>query len=191
MNALMSTTGVFLYATNNPPAGFQLTVPATDLPRRLKIYLGLYRAQGMLHARLSDSSAVPYSDASVLRPDSNTKAVYTLVFASANPGANLVVTWTPAVVFDPSFGNVTWQAATLWQQPPQPILQVVSPPPAPNGFAVSFYAQTGTNYTVQFVDDLNSTNWQTLTNLAGPGAFALVTDPAIGPARRFYRVVAQ
>ena len=184
-------TGVFLYATNHPPAGFQLTVPATNLPRRLKVYAGLYRAQGRLDAWLSDFSAVPYSDSSVVRPDSNRRAVYTLVFASANPGANLVITWTPAAVFDPFFGNLTWQAATLWQQPPQPVLQVVSPPPVPNEFALSFYAQTAANYTVQYVDALGSTNWQGLTNFSGPGADALVADPLMGLTQRFYRVLVQ
>lgn len=188
--AFGSTTGVFLYATNNPPAGFQLTVPATNLLRHLSLYLGLYRAQGRLDAWLSDFSALPYSDSSVLQPDSNTRAVYTLAFASANPGVDLVVTWTPTVVFDALFGNLTWQAATLWERPPQPVLHVGSPPGA-SPFAFSFHAEVGASYTVLFADTLGSSNWQSLTNFPGTGTDVLVVDPGVGSSVRFYRVLVQ
>ena len=186
-----STAFICLYPTNTPPAGFQLTVPATNLLRRLKVYLGLYAAQGRLDARLSDFSALPYSDTSVFRTYGSAYAVYTFTFASANPGANLVVTWTPAAVYDPFYGNLTWQAATLWEQPPPPVLQVVSPPPVPDVFALSLYAHTGWVYTVQFLDALGSTNWQTLSNFPGESANVLITDPAPGPLQRFYRALVE
>jgi len=186
-----STAFICLYTTNTPTAGFQLTVPATNLLRRLKVYLGLYAARGRLDARLSDFSVLPYVDTSVAAAYGSAYAVYTFAFASANPGANLVVTWTPEVVFDRFYGNLTWQAATLWEQPPPPVLQVVSPPPAPNVFALSLYAQTGWVYTVQFLDALDSTNWQTLSNFPGESADVLVTDPAPGPLQRFYRALVQ
>jgi hypothetical protein len=186
-----STTGIFLYATNTPAAGFQLTVPATNVLRRLNVYVGLYAAQGRLDAALSDYSALPYSDSSLSKTYVNGYALYTLYFASPTPGASLVVTWAPVQTFDSFYGNLTWQAATLWQQPPQPLLWVVNPPPGSAQFALSFYAQTGVNYTVQFLDALGTTNWQVLTNFPGAGGNALVADPQIGPGQRFYRVIAQ
>lgn len=188
--AFSSTTGIFIYGTNDPPGGFQLTVPATNILRRLKVYAGLYGAQGKLTAWMSDWSAPPYCDSSLARVYDNGYAVYTLTFASANLGANLNLTWVPVVLFDANYGNVTWQAATLWQQPPPPVLQVVSPP-APNPFALSFYAEAGADYTVLFADAVDSTNWQTLTNFAGAGGNALIVDPGFGSSQRFYRVQVQ
>lgn len=54
----------------------------------------------------------------------------------------------------------------------------------------SFYGVLNTGYTVQYVDDLGSTNWLTLTNLTtstnGLGQF---TDPGPLPPQRYYRIV--
>jgi hypothetical protein len=186
-----SATGIFLFATNDPPAGFRLTVPATNSLRRLRVYLGLSAVHGRLDAWLDDFSALPYSDSSLYKGYDDACAVYTIQFASANAGARLVVTWTPAAVFNPFYGNLTWQAATLAELPPSPVLQVVAPPPIPGQFALSFLARTGVDYAVQYVDTLDSTNWQTLSNFPGQGSDVLVTDPAPGPWQRFYRVLAQ
>ena len=125
-----SATGVLLSVTNNPLTGFQLTVPATNRPRCLKVHVGLLFAQGKLDARLSDFSALPYSDASVFQPDDYGDAVYTLTFASPNPGANLIVTWTPAIVFNPFYADLRWQAATLTEQSSLPVLRLTCPPAA-------------------------------------------------------------
>jgi hypothetical protein len=112
-----STTGIFLYGTNNPPGGFQLTVPATNTLRWLKVYVGLYAAQARLDAWLSDFSAVPYSDASLSAAYQNAYAVYTFAFASTNPGTSLNLSWTPVTIYDANYGNLTWQAATLAEPP--------------------------------------------------------------------------
>jgi hypothetical protein len=112
-----SSTGNFLFVTNNPLAGYQLTVPATNRLRRLKVYLGLLDAQGTLDARLSDFSAMPYSDTSLVQPDDIAYGVYTLTFASANPGANLIVTWTAGLVLNPFYSELKWEAATLEEAP--------------------------------------------------------------------------
>ena len=186
-----SGTGVFLSVTNKPLTGFQLTVPATNRPRCLKVYVGLLFAQGQFDARLSDFSAIPYSDASVFQPDDLGDGSYTITFASPNPGANLIVTWTPAVVYNPFYADFRWQAVTLWEPPSRPVLRVIYPPPASNRFAFSFYARNGSNYTVQVLGALGSTNWQSLTNFTGTGADKLVTDHDLGPVRRFYRVLMQ
>ena len=54
----------------------------------------------------------------------------------------------------------------------------------------SFYGVLSTGYTVQYVDDMASTNWLTLTNIttsaSGLGQF---TDPGPLPPQRFYRIV--
>jgi hypothetical protein len=187
--AVGTDTGVFLYATNDPPAFFQLTVPATNLLRRLKVFVGLSRAQGRLDAWLSDFSALPYSDSSVLETYSDAGqicSVYTLTFASPNPGANLIVTWTPVASFDANFGNLTWQAATLSPPPPPPLLQVVNPPA--NQFTLWFYANAGANYAVLYSDSLSPSNWQALTNFPGADTNAFIVDPGMGSSHRFYRV---
>lgn len=192
--AFGTATGVYLYATNPPLPGFQLTVPATSTPRCLKVYLGLSYAQGRLEAWLSDFSALPYSDASLIQAENSDCAVYTLTFASPNPGADLVVRWTPAEIFHMFYANVNWQAATLSgaaAPPAPPRLRVVRPPSATNSCALAFSAPTGATYTVQWIAVLGSTNWQALTNLSGTGGDVVVTDPALGLSRRFYRVLVQ
>ena len=186
-----SPTGVYLSVTNNPLTGFQLTVPATNHLRRLKVYVGLLFSQGQLDAHLSDFSALPYSDASILQPDDYGDAAYTLTFASPNPGANLIVTWTPAIVLNPFYADFRWQAATLSEQPAPPVVRISCPPSAPDEFALSFYAQTGASYTVLCLDQFGSTNWQPLTNLTGTGAETLVIDHNLGSSGRFYRVLMQ
>jgi hypothetical protein len=186
-----SATGVFLSVTNNPLTGFQLTVPATSRLRCLKVYVGLLFAQGRFDARLSDFSAPPFSDASIFQPDDYGDAVYTLAFASRNPGANLIVTWTTAIVCNPFYADLRWQSATLSEQASPPMLYLVQPPPGPGRFALSFHAEAGTNYIVLYADSLGSSNWQALTNVTGSGADVLVTDPALGRSQRFYRVLAQ
>ena len=186
-----SGTGVFLSITKNPLTGFQLTVPATNHPHCLKVYVGLLFAQGRFEARLSDFSATPYSDASIFQSDDLGDGNYAITFASPNLGANLIVTWTPAVVYNPFYADLRWQAVALWEPTSRPVLRVIYPPPAPNKFAMSFFAHTGATYTVQFGTNSASTNWQTLTNFVGTGTDKLVVDPGLGASRRFYRVGVQ
>jgi hypothetical protein len=186
-SAQNSPTGIFIYGTNDPPVGFQLTVPATNSLRWLKVYVGLYAAQGRLDARLTDFGAPPYSDSSLFAAYQNGYAVYTFAFASSNPGTSLNLTWLPTAIFDPNYGNLTWQAATLSEPP---ILHIVGPSET-NQVGLSFHAEVGPQYTVLYAPSLSVTNWQVLTNFAGAGADVLVVDPAIGSAQRFYRVLVQ
>ncbi len=92
---------------------FALTVPAGTVPKRLKVYVGIYGAQGRLEAALSDGSGPPYYDSSLASAYNNAYAVYTLTFSSREPAANLEVRWTSTTLFDSAYGNVTWQAAAL------------------------------------------------------------------------------
>jgi hypothetical protein len=59
-----------------------------------------------------------------------------------------------------------------------------------NGFALSWSALLDRNYTVQYNGDLNTTNWQTLTNLTTATPEITVFDPAAPTGtNRFYRVL--
>ena len=58
-----------------------------------------------------------------------------------------------------------------------------------NGFALCWSALLNRNCTVQYKGNLNSTNWQTLTNLTTTAPEITVFDPATtSGANRFYRV---
>ena len=76
---------------------------------------------------------------------------------------------------------------------PRPVL-VIGAMPAGSGLGLSFRAESGINYTVQFTNDLlgavGSSNWPTLTNIIGTGAITNILDPGLGEVRRYYRVVA-
>lgn len=182
-----STTGIFVYGAGK---GFQLTVPATNTVRRLKVYLGLYGAWGKFEAALSDGSGPWYSDTSLANPYNNAYGVYTIDFASPSPSANLVVRWTSIESFDRSYGNVTWQAATLASIITPPTLEVLRPL-SPDEFVFSFPTQPGFNYTVLSCDSLELQNWQAVTNLIGQGETAWITNSPPPPSTRFYRLQAQ
>ena len=93
--------------------GFLLSVPADSQARTLKVYVGLYAAQGVFQAYLSDFSAPAFTDSSLSSFYDNLYAVYTLNYAAASAGQSLRVTYTAKTLFDADFGNVTLQAATL------------------------------------------------------------------------------
>src|SRR5712692_1227285 len=109
-SATNSTTGVFITGTTN---GFEIQAPADTTPRRLKVYVGLYGAQGNFQAFLGDFSAPAYTDTSLNNVFKNSYAVYTLDYAAASAGQNLIVQYRSLTLYDQDFGNVTLQAATL------------------------------------------------------------------------------
>jgi hypothetical protein len=104
-------TGVFL---TNFSSGFQLTLPADNTPRLLRLYVGAYAARGRLLAYLSDFSAQPYIDKSIFDAGwDNEYAVYSIAYRAASPGQQLIVSYHSVEVLDGAWGNVTLQAATL------------------------------------------------------------------------------
>ncbi len=109
-SATNSTTGVFITGTTN---GFEIQASADTTPRRLKVFVGLYGAQGNFQAFLSDFSAPAYTDTSLNDVFGNSYAVYTLDYAAASAGQKLIVQYRSLVLYDLDFGNVTLQAATL------------------------------------------------------------------------------
>ena len=60
--------------------GFQITVPADTTQRTLKLYIGLWSAQGRLEVSLSDGSAAPYVDTSLTNSSATSNRVYTLTY---------------------------------------------------------------------------------------------------------------
>ena len=108
-SASNTTTGVYLTGSGN---GFRLTVPADTTARTLKLYVGLWAAQGRLEASLSDGSAAAFVDTSVINQTDTSNAVYTLNYQAGSSGQTLTLRWTVNASFN-TFGNVTLQAATL------------------------------------------------------------------------------
>jgi hypothetical protein len=106
-SATGTTTGIFARGLDN---GFQLTVPADVTARTLTLFVGVWRAQGQLVARLSDLSAPDYVDGSLVNLSSTAVGRYTLTFQAATPGQILTVTFRQVSNTD---GNVTLQAAAL------------------------------------------------------------------------------
>jgi len=107
-----STTSTAVYQMGQG-AGFQITVPADTTLRTLKLYLGLWAAQGKLEATLSDSSAPAFVNTSLANQADTSNAVYTLAYRASQAGQSLTVRWTIQTAYHASWGNVTLQAATL------------------------------------------------------------------------------
>ncbi|HTI97983.1 MAG TPA: hypothetical protein VL527_03690 [Dongiaceae bacterium] len=185
--ATNSTTGVFLDGLDN---GFSITVPATNELLRLKVFVGLYGAQGRLDAWLGDGSVPPFSDDTLYSAYGNAYRVYLLTFAAPHPGTLLHVQWTAEQLFDPSYGNVTWQAATLGPPPPPPLLQATGPP-APDGWALQFNSEPGVSYQVLFSDTSAPFVWQPLTNVWGAAGSQLIQVPMTSDPQRFFKLEVQ
>src|SRR6185436_14754959 len=104
------TKGVFTTGMTN---GFEITAPADTTSRTLKVYVGLYAAEGNFQAWLSDFSGVAYTSTTLSNYFGNAYGVFTLTYAAASPGQTLHVRYRSSKLFDQDFGNVTLQAATL------------------------------------------------------------------------------
>jgi hypothetical protein len=186
VQATDSPTGVYIVGQDS---GFVLTSPADTTARRLKLYVGGYGMQASFQAWLSDFSAPAYSDNSVSNVFNDSYAVYTLDYAAGSAGQSLIVQYQVDTLFDPEFGNVTLQAATLSGPPPPPPLAIVHPVLAAEGFRFEFPTETGKSYSVQFAPSLDPPiDWQSFTNVAGNGSLATVMDANPSGKKRFYRV---
>jgi len=101
--------GIWTMGLNN---GFQVTVPASMTSTTLKLYVGLWAAQGRFEASLSDNSAPAVVDTSVINTADTSNRVFTVRFQSASAGQSLTIKWTNNATFNGG-SNVTLQAATL------------------------------------------------------------------------------
>ncbi|MFB3904696.1 MAG: peptidoglycan DD-metalloendopeptidase family protein [Acidobacteriota bacterium] len=108
-SASNTPTGVYRIGQGS---GFQLTVLADTTVRTLRLYVGVWAAQGRLEATLSDGSAPGLVDTSVINQTATSNGFYTLTYQAGTAGQSLRIRWTVHANFDP-FGNVTLQAATL------------------------------------------------------------------------------
>jgi len=118
-SATNTTTGIWV---NNVGNGFKITVPADTTSRTLKVYVGIWRSQGVLNASLSDNSAPVFTDGTLVNQGNASIAVYTINYKAASAGQKLTVTYTVLTSYYTT-GNVTLQAATL--------VGPVLPPPPP------------------------------------------------------------
>jgi hypothetical protein len=108
-SATSTSTGIWIQSLNN---GFQITAPADMVSRTLRVYLGLWKAQGQVQASLSNGSAPTYTDTSFTNTAGTSNRVYTFNYTASASGQTLTVRYTVLNSFDP-FGNVTLAAATL------------------------------------------------------------------------------
>jgi hypothetical protein len=156
-------TGVFITGATN---GFELILPADTSTRTVKIYVGLYAAKARFQAWLSDFSAQAYADTSLSNFYGNAYAAYTLSYSAASAGQTLTVRFAAKEIYDPDYGNVTMQAAslvggTVANSPPS--VAITNPTngtvlTAPASFSLSATASDndGTVDQVQFFDGSDS-----------------------------------
>ncbi len=111
-SAVATKTGVFI---GGATSGFRITAPADTNSRMLKVYVGLYGAQGKFQAYLSDQSAPAYTDSSLrsLTVYDSAYTNYTLDYRAASAGQMLIVEFTGRTLFDADYGNVSLAAVTL------------------------------------------------------------------------------
>jgi hypothetical protein len=175
-----TTTGIFITGWTN---GFELRVPAATVLRRLKVYAGLYGAQGSFQAFLSDCSAPAYADTGALNVWGDSYNVYTLDFMAAEPGQFLTVRYRSMFLFDAVFGNVTLQAGTL-----QSVGPVVRDPGwCLDGVTFSFGTEPGRTYVVEVADSVISPVWSPVITIIGSGKVVSILD-YVHSRQGFYRV---
>jgi hypothetical protein len=178
---------VFINGLTN---GFQFAAPADTNQRTLRVYVGLYGAQGKFQAWLTDFSGPAFVDTTLSNQFNNSYACYTINYAAALANQQLMVRYTTQDLFDSDYGNITLQAGTLQgPQPPTPVT-LLNPARLLEAFAFSFASVANAPYAVQFTPSLAPTNWQTFLNLTGDGGSLSVTD-ALTTTQRFYRVLSQ
>jgi hypothetical protein len=181
-----ATRGVFSTGVTN---GFEITVPADPTPRTLKIYVGLYGAQGNLQAWLSDFSSKAYTDTSLSNYFDNAYGVYALTYSAASSGQALHVRYRSLNLFDQDFGNVTLQAATLTMDSGgNQSVTLLNPVWDGVAFTFSFVSQAGRTYEAQFSDALDPDDWRLLKTLTGNGSTLTVTNAGPASGQQFYRV---
>ncbi|MCX6926671.1 MAG: hypothetical protein NT154_26220 [Verrucomicrobia bacterium] len=67
-------------------------------------------------------------------------------------------------------------------------VQIMGPALSGGDLVFSFATATNQSYTVQFNDDLATTNWLLQTNLTGTGSLLYFTSPVTNAPQRFFRV---
>lgn len=109
--ATNTATGVFINGVAGN--GFEITVPADTNLKTLKLYVGLWYAQGKVEATLTDGSVPIFTDSALSNNAGTSNGVYTIRFKAASAGQTLRVRYTLLTNHYAPYGNVTLQAATL------------------------------------------------------------------------------
>jgi len=183
-----TNVGVYLNGRTN---GFEFTAPADTNMRTLRVYAGLYGAQGNFQAWLSDFSGRAFTDTTLSNVFGNSYAVYTLNYAAASAGQQLHVRWTVQNLFDVDYGNVTLAAATLQGPAAASPVHLLNPKLIGNTFVFSFASESSHNYAAQVTPSLSPVAWQTFTNISGTGGNIFVTNIIGSASQRFYQVLTQ
>ncbi|BCY07991.1 hypothetical protein L3i22_030790 [Actinoplanes sp. L3-i22] len=109
-----TTSGVRTCGAGN---GFTLSAPATPEPRKLRLYLGVSGAEGLLKLKLTTGSLITGGDSVTSRiveeKSSMTTAKYTISYRSTKPG-KISIEWITEKSFDSDCGGVALEAATLF-----------------------------------------------------------------------------
>jgi uncharacterized repeat protein (TIGR01451 family) len=93
--------------------GFEITVPADTNLKTVKVYVGVWYAQGKLEATLSDGSAPAFVDNSMNKNNGASSGLYTITYKAAASGQNLKIRFTILNQYFSPNGNVAWEAVTL------------------------------------------------------------------------------
>jgi hypothetical protein len=183
-----TNVGVFIMGVTN---GFEFSAPADTNARTLRIYAGLYGAQGNFQAWLSDFSGRAFTDMTLSNVFGNSYVVYTLNYAATTNSQRLFVRYTLQNAFDFDFGNVTLQAATLQGPPFRPPALLTDPHWSDGVFQFSFQTASNCSYAAQSTPWFPAGSWQTFSNISGTGGRVTVFAPAGGSPAQFYRVLTQ
>jgi len=100
-----NTKGVYVSGVGN---GYSVTVPAGTTARTVTVFVGGWASSGTFKAHLSDGSAADFTNTTTVATGQYVRS-YTLTFAAASAGKQLVLTWVQAG----TTGNVTLNGVAL------------------------------------------------------------------------------
>jgi hypothetical protein len=103
-----TTTGVYVTGIHN---GVHVTVPAENMPRHVRFYVGGYKSVGQVQISLSDGSAPAVEDHSYGSINDHFNVVYDVEYEAGSANQTLLLSWT--MMAGDNLGNVTLQSATL------------------------------------------------------------------------------
>ena len=179
-------TGIYVTGLTN---GFILQVGAASTERSLSSCTPASTAHGEYCRHFSDGSAPMWVESSLNSIYDSPARVFTIDFASQNPGQWLTLIFRNAVLYDMDYGHVNQRAATLsGESVPKPVwienLRVVG-----GTVMFDFLTQASRIHTVECSSALLQPQWDVLTTVNGDGNRAFITDAIQAPTPRYYRVV--
>jgi hypothetical protein len=186
---------------DDPGGGRFFAYPSIAVNRRLDVLVGYSRFGAGQFPSANYSFRIDADIFSTLRDDTVLKAGEAPFFVD-DAGVNHWGDWSATMV-DPNNDTDFW---TVQQYAASPVSgsdrwgtwwgRIARVPAAPvitsvrtmaGGTEISFTTEVGSNYTVEFKDDLPAPGWSMLPTMPGPGGVMTVTDPNV-VTQRFYRV---